>query len=171
MTTHWTGYLALAVDAALGDRGAVWLAWRYTFARMLRRPAPIGIVRNGSVKRVYECAYCGASESMDARWKMPVRVYTWMRAHRAEHHTAMLADLWRGATGPAVEARHQGELRALRVQHQAEVERLTKNLVMAEEAYHETVEALRERVSRLVGPANVAGSRFAALDLDGGHKQ
>ncbi len=63
-----------------------WRTYRLATAPQLRRPAPVGIVRNGGVRRVYECACCGAQVSMDARWPITVRVSAFMAEHNTVEH-------------------------------------------------------------------------------------
>lgn len=65
-----------------------WDVIRYRDFRSLRRPAPVGIIRNGSVKRVYECALCGARDSMDARWPEPKHVSDFRHEHNSDEHLA-----------------------------------------------------------------------------------
>lgn len=48
----------------------------------LRRPGIVGIIRNGGVKRVYECCVCGTQHSMDARWPKPKHVLEFIKHHK-----------------------------------------------------------------------------------------
>lgn len=156
-TTHWTGFLALAICAANGERGAVWLAWRYSFDRTLRRPDPVGIVRNGLIKRIYECAYCGARESMDARWRMPERVRAYRAEHNRRHTTEMLADLWRGENNS--EADRERESTAARAIYDSTVRALREQLGAAQGEI--------ERLLAPLAPKPTTGSRWSRLEVDG----
>lgn len=63
-----------------------WRLYRRSILPALRRPLPVGIVHNGGIRRVYECALCGAQVTMDARWPMTVRVSDFMAEHNTVAH-------------------------------------------------------------------------------------
>jgi len=65
-----------------------WLLIRRTRFPRLRRPEPVGIVRNGGTKRVYECAFCHGQISMSAEYPVTKRV----REFCADHNVRCLAE-------------------------------------------------------------------------------
>lgn len=60
---------------------SLWPTVRKLYHPRLRRPAPVGIKRNGGRVRVYACI-CGAQISMCATWPKTARV----RRFEAEHN-------------------------------------------------------------------------------------
>ena len=60
-----------------------WLGIRRAIFPRLRRPEPVGIVRNGGTKRVYECAFCHCQISMSAQFPVTKRVREFCRDHNA----------------------------------------------------------------------------------------
>ena len=65
---------------------STWSEIRRSLFPAMRRPQPVGIVHNGSTRRVYECAFCGQTVSMSARWPMTVRVAEFINGHSSAEH-------------------------------------------------------------------------------------
>jgi len=62
-----------------------------------RRPLPVGIIHNGSSRRVVECIHCGATESCCGKYPETKRV----RQFRATHNAECGAELIRQAEAQA----------------------------------------------------------------------
>lgn len=44
---------------------------------------PAKIIRNGSVKRVYECCFCRSTHSVCRKWREPKHLREWQKEHEA----------------------------------------------------------------------------------------
>lgn len=52
----------------------------------MRRIAPVGLTHNGGLRRVAECACCGASISWCSKWREPKRVTEFYKRHNSVAH-------------------------------------------------------------------------------------
>ena len=59
----------------------------------LRRTRMVGIIRNGGVKRVYECCECGCTISMNAKWPVTKRVNEFVAEHESTCGKKLVADV------------------------------------------------------------------------------
>lgn len=57
--------------------------WRKINRPALRRTHPVGLVHNGSEKRVLGCI-CGAWRSYSGKWPVPKKVREWERKHNRD---------------------------------------------------------------------------------------
>lgn len=67
----------------------------------LRRYGVVGIIRNGSSQRVYECCQCGDTVSMCAKWPMPKSVGAWISRHQSVCGAALLGSI--GVASPEMD--------------------------------------------------------------------
>jgi hypothetical protein len=65
---------------------SIWRIIRRAQFPSMRRDYPVGLIRNGSLKRVAECACCGRTISWCAKWRTPVRVMDFYAEHNDIKH-------------------------------------------------------------------------------------